>query len=196
MSKAVSQSADSEPYRLDVVNVGGREPDGSPSYIGPWTFDTKLVRDEVIGAIEGPTLNACAGKTRLDEEHSAPVVRNDLNPDRHAHVNVDVATIDEVFPKESFRSVVFDPPFDQTQSEDHYEGMHDRQRGPSRRKLAGLVEPGGVFVECGWNMFSPGEFDGWEREAVIVYRRGPSYQPMFLTVDRRTSRQANFSEVL
>lgn len=179
----------SEPHILKVHNVGGREPDGSPSYIGPWTFETRIVRDVVERSIEGRVLNACAGKTHLS--HDGEVVRNDINPERDADIHHDVTAIDEAFDPDSFDSIVFDPPFDQTQADDHYEGMHDRQRGPARRKLAELIRPGGVFIECGWNDHGPAlAFDGWRREECHRYRRGPSYQPMFLTVDRLESRQS------
>lgn len=186
--------AHSEPYRLVIHNVGGREPDGSPTYIGPWTFETKMVRDVVERWIEGRTLNACAGKTRLS--HTGEIVRNDLNPERDADYHVDVTRIDETFAPETFDSVVFDPPFDQTQADDHYEGMHDRQRGPARRKLAELVRPGGIFIELGWNDHGPAlAVDGWKREECHRYRRGPSYQPMFLTVARRESRQTTLGRL-
>ncbi|MXV63496.1 hypothetical protein GS429_15820 [Natronorubrum sp. JWXQ-INN-674] len=167
-----------------VHNVGGREPDGSPTYIGPWTFSTKMVRDVVEEWIEGRVLNACAGKTEL--EHDAEIVRNDINPEMDADLNLDVTELGEHFEEESFDSVVFDPPFDQSQAKEHY-SMHDTQRGPARRLLMRLVRPGGVFIECGWNDHGPalGYAEDWYREACHRYRRGPSYQPMFLTVDRR-----------
>jgi len=56
-----------------------------------------------------------------------------------------VVEIGENFDEDSFDSVVFDPPFDQEQAREHYDGMHDTQRGPARRKLMGLVRPGGVL---------------------------------------------------
>jgi hypothetical protein len=63
------------------------------------------------------------------------------------NVHYAVTAIDEGFEPDSFDSIVFDPLFDQTQADDHYDGMHDRQCGPARRKLAKLVRPGGVFIE-------------------------------------------------
>jgi hypothetical protein len=174
-----------------VHRVGGKEPDGTPTHVGKWTFQTKMIRDVVEGAIEGRVFNACAGKTELT--HAGEVVRNDANPERDAEMHVDVCEIDEHLSPESFDSVVFDPPFDQAQADEHYESMHARQLAPARRKLAELVRPGGVFVELGWNMHSPHAFDGWKREAVHLYDRGPTLQPVFLTVDRRTSRQTTLA---
>lgn len=177
-----------ENYRLRVHNVGGREPDGTPTYLSQWTFDVRMLREIVEGAIEGRTLNACAGKTRLN--HDDEIVRNDLNPERDADHHHDVTEIDALFRADSFDSVVYDPPFDQSQSDEHYDGMHARAAGPARRKLAELVRPGGVFVEVGWNDHSPAlGLEGWHREACHRFRRGPSYQPYFLSVDRRDSRQ-------
>ena len=186
-----SETGEARPRELDyplyVHNVGGREPDGSPTYIGPWTFDTRMVREVVEEWIEGRVLNACAGKTEL--EHDSEIVRNDLNPEMGADYHYDVLETDQHFEEESFGTVVFDPPFDQEQAREHYDGMHDTRRGPARRKLMELVRPGGVFVECGWNDHGPGlgYADDWYREECHRYRRGPSYQPMFLTVDRRRS---------
>lgn len=176
-----------------VHRVGGREPDGSPTYIGPWTFSTKMVRDVVEGALRGRVLNACAGKTKLT--HSDEIVRNDLNPERDADYNADVCEIDETFDERSFDTVVFDPPFDQAQADDHYESMHARQLAPARKKLAALVRPGGVFVELGWNLHSIGMAStDWERAETHIYDRGPTLQPVYLLIDRRHSRQADLSE--
>lgn len=171
-----------------TIRNGGTTSNGDKQVFGRWTFEYQRAREFVEERLDGRVLNACAGKTKLD--HDREIVRNDLNPDRDADYHIDVASIATRFDSQSFDTVVFDPPFDQAQAEEHYESMHDRQRGPSRRKLAGLVQPGGVFVECGWNMHSPGEFDGWRREEVHIFRRGPSYQPVFLTADRRESRQS------
>lgn len=175
-----------EGYTVRFHNVGGSEPDGTPTYIGPWTFKTGMVRRVVEDAMHGRVLNACAGKTHLSKEAADQIIRNDVNPEREADYHLDVVCIDDVFPADSFDTVVFDPPFDQTQADEHYESMHDKQRGPARRKLRELVRVGGTFIELGWNMHSVADqSDAWDREAVHIYRRGPSYQPVFLTIDRR-----------
>lgn len=190
MSDSVDRSARvNKPYPVKIHRVGGRESDGTPTYIGPWTFSARMVRDVVEGAIEGRTLNACAGKTKLT--HDCEIVRNDLNPERDAEYHVDVNDALGVFDEGEFVSVVFDPPFDQTQSDEHYDGMHARKLAPARKVLSKLASPGGVFVELGWNMHSIAEAsDEWHREQMHIYHRGPCYQPVFLTVDRRVSRQS------
>lgn len=180
------------PFPVTIHTVGGREPDGSPTYIGPWTFQTKMIRDRVEGNLTGRVLNACAGKTKL--HHTDEIIRNDLNPNRDADYHIDIANIDTEFDPASFGTVVLDPPFDQSQADEHYESMHARQLGPARRKLAALVAPGGVFIELGWNFHSPAAFDGWEREALHIFHRGPTLHPVFMTIDRRTTRQTSFTE--
>lgn len=174
-------------HEVVIHRIGGRNRDGSPSFIGPWTFRCDQVRRVVEDALTGRTLNACAGKTKL--HHSAKIIRNDLNPDRDADCHVDVEAIDTAFIADSFDTVVFDPPFDQSQADEHYESMHARQLGPARDKLLTLVRTGGVFVELGWNMHSANEQPGWEREALHIFDRGPTLQPVFLTIDRNHQRR-------
>lgn len=174
-------------YDITIHRVGGRNRDGSPSFIGPWTFECDQVRRVVEDALTGEVFNACAGKTKL--RHSENIIRNDLNPERDADYHVDVGEIDEVFDEDSFDCVVFDPPFDQSQADEHYESMHARDLVPARKKLIALVRPGGVFVELGWNLQSANEQRGWTREAVHIFDRGPTLQPVFLTVDRNHQRR-------
>lgn len=170
----------------NIHHVGGREKDGSPTYIGPWTFRTGMVRRVVEDAIHGRTLNACAGKTKLSIHAASEIIRNDLNPEMDADFHHDVTQIDELFPPNSFDAVVFDPPYDQTQADEHYDGMHDRDRGPARQKLATLVRVGGTFVELGWNLHSIADQSGdWDDDPPHLFRRGPSYRPVFLTIDHR-----------
>lgn len=174
-------------HEVTIHRIGGRNRDGSPSFIGPWTFQCDQVRRVVEDALTGRVLNACAGKTKL--HHSGEIVRNDLNPERDADHHVDVGAIDELFAPDTFDTVVFDPPFDQTQADDHYESMHARQLVPARKKLIELVRPGGVFVELGWNLQSASEQRGWGRDALHIFDRGPTLQPVFLTVDRNHQRR-------
>lgn len=176
-----------ESYDVHVTRIGGRNKDGSPSYIGPWTFECDQVRRVVEKALTGRVLNACAGKTKL--RHSDEVVRNDINPDRDADHHVDVGEIDGLFDPDTFDTVVFDPPFDQSQADEHYESMHARDLVPARKKLIELVRPGGRFVELGWNLQAANEQRGWSREELHIFDRGPTLQPVFLTVDRNYQRR-------
>jgi len=45
-------------YDVDVKHVGGREPDGEPTTIGHWTFQTRMVRevvrDTIVLALQPP----------------------------------------------------------------------------------------------------------------------------------------------
>jgi hypothetical protein len=173
----------------DLQNIGGREPDGKPSAIGRWTFETNMVRDVVLRYCEGRVLNAFAGKTLLsDYKRGIVEVRNDMNPERDADHHLDAAVLGYMFDEGSFDTVVLDPPFDQTQSDELYDGLHARDMGPIRKGVAPLVKPGGRIVELGWNLWDASDYiDGWSREKKLLFRRGiPDRQPVFLTVCRKT----------
>lgn len=172
----------------DTENIGGKEPDGKPAAIGRWTFQTKKVRDTLLPFLEGRVLNAFAGETRLsDYKRGITEVRNDLNPERPAENHVDAADLGEMFDDGSFDVIVLDPPFSQTQSEEHYDGLHARDMGTIRKALAPLVKPGGAIVEFGFSLWGAADYyDGWEREEKLLFRRAiPERQPILMVVDRR-----------
>ena len=181
----------------DTTNIGGKEPDGKPAAIGRWTFKTKKVRDTLLPFLEGRVLNAFAGETRLDEyKRGITEVRNDLNSDRDAEYHVDAVDLGELFDEESFDVVVLDPPYSQTQSEEHYDGLHARDMGAVRKAAAPLVKPGGCIVEFGRSLWGAADyFDHWEREEKLLFRRGiPDRDPILMVVDRRIN-QATLEEV-
>jgi len=184
MSKTDAREASSnESYPVDVHRLGGRDPDGSPSFLGEWTFDTWEVREVVEDALQGRVLNATAGKTEL-RHGSGEIVRNDINPDIPADSRHDVCCIDEHYPTDSFDTVIFDPPFDAGQAEKRYEGFHAKEVTAAREALAGLVKPGGVMIEFGWSSHGAAAYHGWAREELHIFQRGPCLPDVFGFVDR------------
>jgi len=173
--------------QCDREEIGGKEPDGKPAAIGRWTFQTRIVREIVLDELKGRVLNACAGKTKL-EKGGVEIVRNDLNPEIDADHHVDIEKVDEVFEPDSFDVVILDPPFDQSQSDEHYDGLHARNLGKARQKLVELIRPGGKIIELGWSTWSASdyfqEFD--EVDSIHLRRAMPDRKPIFVTVDRRT----------
>lgn len=170
----------------DVINIGGKEPDGSPSGLGRWTFQTRIVREEVLDELRGRVLNACAGKTELHKEN-VEIVRNDINPDIDADCHCDVMDLPDHFGIRSFDVVVFDPPFDQDQADEHYDGENVTRIPTARKRLASLVSSGGSLVQFGWSMWGMADYSGhWVRDRVVLFRRGVVERPpVFMVVDRR-----------
>jgi len=99
----------------EIISNGGRNSDGSPRMLSRWTLEYGPARRIVGEYIHGRTLNACAGKTKL--QHDGEIVRNDLDPKRDADTHLDVAEIADHFEPRSFDTVIFDPPFDQKQAD-------------------------------------------------------------------------------
>lgn len=176
------------PFALHTI--GGRHPDGTPISLGPWTFECPQVRDVVESYLRGRVLNACAGKTQL--RHDGEVHRNDLDDRREADTHHDVTTLDDNLPTGYFETVVFDPPFDPEQADEHYAG-HKVGRGPSggiwqaRDALATLTSPDGLVLSIGWNSVGLQHKDAFEREAVHLFQRVQK-PDVILTVDRRVQR--------
>ena len=176
----------------EIVSNGGRETDGSPRMLSRWTFQYGPARSFVEKRLEGRVLNACAGKTKLN--HDGEIVRNDLNPDRDAETNHDVAEIADHFEPRSFDTVVFDPPFDEKQAETKYDGLHAMDVYAALEQFEELVRPGGLVICFGWNSWGMRSFGAFEREDTVLFQRGPIHRDVIATVDRRTSGSLEFVE--
>lgn len=173
----------------DTKNIGGKEPNGEPAAVGRWTFQTKKIREELLPHLRGRVLNPFAGVTRLDDyKRGITEVRNDLNPDRDADYHLDAADLGSVFAPKSFDVAVLDPPFSQSQADEHYESMHARDMGEVRREIASLVKPGGTIVEFGFNLYDASDYlTHWHREDKRLFRRAiPERPPVFMTVCERS----------
>jgi len=168
-----------------TVANGGRDRDGNARTLGRWTFQYEPARELVESLLAGRVLNACAGKTKL--RHDGEIVRNDLNPERDAGTHHNVEEIAEHFPPQSFDTVVFDPPFDDTQAADKYDGIHAKNIYAALEAFETLVRPGGRVVTFGWNSWGMKSFSAFEREATHLLQRGPVLRDVIVTVDRRTT---------
>jgi len=179
------ESDPSSQYPVHVVPVGGRERDGSPTYLGRWTFDCRPVKKRVQSHLQGRVLNATAGKTRLNHS-GGEIVTNDINPNIETDYTEDVVELNQLFAPKSFGSVIFDPPFDSDEADKVYQGWHASNYAAAREALAPLVKPGGVLIECGWNSHGiAAAADGWSRDALYLYQRGPNRPDVFMAVDRK-----------
>ena len=169
----------------EIISNGGSNPDGSGRMLSRWTFAYPPARKIVREWMHGRVLNACAGKTVLD--HDSEVVRNDLNPERDAETNHDVAEIAEHFSPQSFDTVIFDPPFDEKQAETKYDGLHAMDVYAALEGFNELVRPGGVVVCFGWNSWGMRSFPAFERRDTTLLQRGPIHRDVIVTIDERTS---------
>lgn len=173
---------------IQVIGNGGRNEDGSPRTLSRWTFEYGPAREIVEDYIHGPdgyrVLNACAGRTKLDTP--VEVVRNDLNPDIDADLHVDVAEIDEHVVG-TFDAIIFDPPFDEKQAEDKYDGMHAGDMYAALESFRSLSHMSTVVLCFGWNSWGMQSFDEFDREEIYLLQRGPCLRDVIVTVDRRNS---------
>jgi hypothetical protein len=169
-------------------NVGGKEPDGTPTRVGKWTFATKMVRDVVLDHVDGRVLNACAGQTRL-QKRGCEFVRNDIDEEREADLHVDVREIHQHLEAETFDAAILDPPFDPGRAEKLYEGWHGQEYSTARDAVAEVVAPGGTVIELGWNSWSLSDKDGWEAVEHHLYRQSSFKADIHLTVDRKINQQ-------
>jgi hypothetical protein len=87
-----------------------------------WTFQISKIRKWVEERLNGKVLNACAGPTRLN--HDGRIVTNDLDEDIKTDYSVDVARLAAEIDRDTFDTIVFDPPWTLYQANMRYDGNH------------------------------------------------------------------------
>jgi len=169
-----------------VEKIGGKEPNGKPAALGPWTFSTKIVRDQLLPYVRGDVLNVFAGKTHLTA-NGANIIRNDISPEIDAEYHLPASELVDEFDAGDLNVVILDPPYNKRQAEEHYDGEYVSNLPVVRKEFAKKVEVGGYLIEFGFDMWGMGDYsDSFDREDAILFRRGVVERPpVFMTVDKR-----------
>jgi len=101
---------------MSDIETGYIETSPHPRY----TFELESIREWVENNLSGKVLNACSGKTKLN--HSQHVRRNDINSDIEADTHVDVCELPREYGKNTFDTILFDPPWSMYQANLRYDG--------------------------------------------------------------------------
>jgi len=137
-----------------------------------WTFQSDEIRRWVEQRLTGRVLNACAGKTMLAHDHQ--IIRNDLDDDRDADLHVDVCEIADHFDRESFDTILYDPPFSENQANRSYEleggeAVVAGNDAVAKRQFDQLLKPGGRVIQFGYTTTCMPAAMGYERREVAVW---------------------------
>jgi hypothetical protein len=151
-----------------------------------WTFKNDKIRSWVESHIHGRVLNACAGKTKLNDTNE--IVRNDYNTERDADYHYDVTEIADHLPANSFDCVIFDPPFSEKQADSSYDGVQVAEIGQAMREFDQLLKVNGTVIQMGFTTTCmPGELD-YNRQEVAIFNTLGRMNDWLGTVDKRMSR--------
>lgn len=170
----------------------GRRDDIDLSYwtvqINKWTFQNKKMRKWCESWIQGRTLNACAGKTKLT--HDDVIVRNDIDESRDADTHVDVVEIADHFEAGSFDTIVFDPPYSAYQANEEYDGEQVGSVAKAKREFDELLAPGGRVIQFGYTSTNMPMDRGYERKAVAVFNTLGQMNDVLGCVDQKPGEPA------
>jgi len=153
-----------------------------------WTFQSKKIRQWVEERLQGRVLNACAGKTKLANDHE--IVRNDIDPARDADLHVNVRSIAEHFESESFGTIVYDPPFSENQANEEYhledgETVVAGKDAIAKRQFHELLKPGGRVIQFGFTTTCMPAALECERHEVAVWNTLGRMNDYFSVIDEK-----------
>jgi len=156
-----------------------------------WTFKIKPIT-ELLARYVGD------GKGWIDPfagMYSPAEITNDLNPRANAQWHVDALVFLQMLPIDSYRGVLFDPPYSPRQVKECYDsvGRHMEQddallgykRGLYKKQIARLLPVDGISISCGWNSVGMGKKAGFEIIEILLVCHGSDHNDTIVTVERK-----------
>lgn len=157
-----------------------------------WTFQIKPIKELLNRYVDD-------GKGWIDPfagESSPAEVTNDLNPTVNANYHLKADEFLTKLQGQQFKGVLFDPPYSLRQVKECYQSIgipqltqDETNYFPSKeRQLAGqLIEPGGVFICCGWSSQGIGKEYGFEIIEILLVCHGGSHNDTIVTVEKKVN---------
>lgn len=148
-----------------------------------WTFSVPQIRNAVESHLEGDTLNLFAGDTRLS--HDDQIIRNDIDPELEADYHFDATEVGSQFERNTFDTVILDPPFSIRNATLKYDG-----NWVSKWKLVAdgvwkVVRPGGMVISLGHNSTGLGKVRGFAKEKLYIFNHKGGHHDTFCLVERQ-----------
>ncbi len=155
-----------------------------------WTFTIKPIK-ELLSKYMGN------GKGWVDPfagQYSWAEITNDHNPEMPAEFHLDALDFCKIL-KDTYRGVIFDPPYSYRQISEHYKfmGIKPTQLDTSTNFYSRVmnaiykkITQGGYAISCGWNSNAFGKNRGFEIIEILLVAHGQHHNDTIVTVEQLT----------
>lgn len=123
---------------------------------------------------------------------------NDINPETAAESHLPALDFIRMLAATEVKAdlVIFDPPYSINQAKVCYESFgkgvftaYDAQNvvrwTDEKAAIAKILQPNGIFIQCGWNSSGMGFLHGCIIERVLLVCHGPAHNDTIVTVERK-----------
>lgn len=148
-----------------------------------WTFKPKKIRTFLERELEGKVLNLFAGETKL--RHRDEIVRNDINENIEADYHFDALKIDEEFDKETFDTVILDPPYNVRKAREKYDGTYQGKFRAIKEKVSKLVRVSGKVLTFGYDSTGMSGSRGFKKVKIYLINHKGDHNDTICLVERR-----------
>lgn len=146
-----------------------------------YTFSVKSIRKWVENQCEGYTLNAFAGKTKLQ---LVDEVRNDLDVEAEADYHMDAVDFVKSWTGDLFDTVLLDPPYSFRKSMEMYGGRKASRFRQLKDELSSIMIHGGIVITFGYHSVCMGMGRGFTVERIALFSHGGAIHDTIATVER------------
>jgi len=149
------------------------------------TFQMPKLRKWTVKHLHGRVLNVFGGITRLDPYYPGEIVHNDLNEDIDADFHYDALEINKYFKKDSFDTIILDPPYSFHQIVVSYNGIGVRSISRVKNAVHELIRPEGTVITFGYNSTGMGKKRGYKKTHLLLVNSGAGHNDIIVVVERK-----------
>jgi len=147
-----------------------------------WTFEPPQVRKFIIENLKGKVLNLFAGQTKLKESYiynkktfrgyPGEIVRNDIDPKIDADLHIDAMEIHKHFEKNTFDTVILDPPWNIRKAREKYEGKYMGRYKIVKQNILKIMKQDARVISCGFDSTGMSKSRGFIKTKILLVNHG------------------------
>lgn len=161
----------------------------------PLTFRDPVIKRWTEQRLAGRVLNLFAGETSLshpDPDGDGEIITNDMDPsiDTDYSLEVGVGTdLTEHFGRETFDTVLLDPPYSTRKGREKYNGRHVDNMTELKKAVAPIVRPGGTSILLGYDSSGLGQRRGFDVNEIGVFNFTGNHHDTLAIVETKVQTQ-------
>lgn len=140
------------------------------------------VKSIVQRRLTGKVLNLFAGKNKLDYKD---IIYVDSSSEFDPDYNMNAKDYLLMVKKETFDTIIYDPPWNERKSKELYNGRYIGQFTKMKNNIISILKARGKVISLGYEISNFGKIRGMQLEELVVVNPFGEIRPYFISIERK-----------